>query len=855
MIVIIMTLSMSACELTPEYKISFNSMGGSQIDSVRITKGEFYEPTEVPFMEGYIFVGWYLDENYETLYTSDIVILSDFTVYAKWSVDPEPLIAADIAAYQEDMYASKYQLNLPQNGAVNNSSIYWIISSDYIMNNGIILPLNANDVNRVEYITGIFSLDGLAVTASFEVLLTKLVEVEISTSRAVDYTSLTSEYDLPDQQLTLYFEEDGYVPYVKVSDFFALLDTGFIDESYTLQFTEGVNTLEIYYQYYDTEYDEIYDLYCTINADLNTISTNDPGFYWAYITSTETNYGRHIIYDADHVDNYFEEDKNVVYDLSAYNMDITTVDGDVVAPYYVVNQLFAGSSYFNVYYNYDHLYGIYALPGADSDTYEVIKTSSMNNRSIPADLAVHTFSMLAFDLDYFYGLKDLRGIDTYDDLLHDYVMDLVSTNARLVDQTINDIIIDDMDDLHTNYGYPSYFNPLDYEVTTSNYLSDYGPRFQSFYVDGLWAVDDAISAKWGIQPTNSWAANSDLRPHYWFLDDQTAMLSLDDFNTSDIKESSFYDNSIAAEILKTEVVSAILPDIEGGSKFFFYNWSNEDNRLLEVLAKEIDSSYVDTYRSALLALGYTLVTGTSSDPLKANGYYRKTVGDFTYMVQVNYDEELNIFYVAVADEVPEIYDDPWMLVPDVFGTVYADSAVYMEIMVEKMVAEQPGLINIILDLTWNTGGNIGALYRVVGLITDQSFSTTSYNRATDSASRTYVTTEGLPDYSHLNWSLLISKVTFSAANEMATIFMENNLGPIIGVQSGGGASSITPILLPNGTAFTMSSNSINGYFTGEGTELDPYVFVANEFGITPDFAIATEDLFDTAILTAILYGS
>jgi len=87
---------------------------------------------------------------------------------------------------------------------------------------------------------------------------------------------------------------------------------------------------------------------------------------------------------------------------------------------------------------------------------------------------------------------------------------------------------------------------------------------------------------------------------------------------------------------------------------------------------------------------------------------------------------------------------------------------------------------------------------------------------------------------------------------MANIFKANDLGEVIGVQTGGGACSITPILLPNGTAFTMSSNNISAYRTGTGTEEDPYVYHNVEFGITPDFEIPIEDIYDEAVLLGII---
>jgi C-terminal processing protease CtpA/Prc len=192
------------------------------------------------------------------------------------------------------------------------------------------------------------------------------------------------------------------------------------------------------------------------------------------------------------------------------------------------------------------------------------------------------------------------------------------------------------------------------------------------------------------------------------------------------------------------------------------------------------------------------------------------------------------------------------LTVDIFDVVYSDSAVYLEMMLDQIMAISPDLVNIILDLSWNTGGNIGSLYRITGFITDQPFVVSGIDRATGGVSSTYVIVDGVPLYSNLNWALLITPVTFSAANEMVTIFKENNLGVIIGVQSGGGACSITPILLPNGTAFTMSSVNMNAYRTGTGTEEDPYVYHNNEFGIEPDYTISISDIYSPSTLLPIL---
>ena len=88
-------------------------------------------------------------------------------------------------------------------------------------------------------------------------------------------------------------------------------------------------------------------------------------------------------------------------------------------PYYMTNQLFAGSSYYNVYFNGDGLFGIYSLPDEDSEEMDTMMDSSFNGEDIPVDLVIHTFNMLAFNMDNLYGLKDIMEVESYYTLLQE----------------------------------------------------------------------------------------------------------------------------------------------------------------------------------------------------------------------------------------------------------------------------------------------------------------------------------------------------------------------------------------------------------------------------------------------------
>ena len=832
------------------YVVTFNSDGGSAVSEITIEEDTAVDKPADPTKEGFIFVYWYLD-NSEVAYDFATLVTADITLNALWEeLGPtdEELIQADIEALEADFYVNDLQLNVPIRGSVNGSRISWKSDSANVSDAGIILPLAQGSTPEQQTIKGTFTLNGARVEHTFTVNVPVYEEVEIASSRTVPFTNLTTEYEVEDGDIDLYFEQDGYVPYVNVVDFLGLLD-GFIDPEVEFTFTQDVDTLEIFYQYYDEDEDVTYDLIVTLNASDNTITTNDPGFYWAYVYSTETNYGRHIEYDNDNPDAYFDEGDDIVYDLDLYNLDMAVYENDILLPYYIVNQLFAGSSYYNVYYSYDGLYGIYSLPDASSSEYRTMKLSSVNNTDMPADLVVHNFNMLAFNMDYFYGLKDIMEVDSYYELLESNLDGLLTDDPEDFDNALFEIIFKQIDELHTSYGYPSYFNKTTFSGPSLTSVGQLGSRGMDWYQGGgtgFFDVQDEINAKWG---------SVDNRPEYWFLDDEksSVVITLDGFVTADIEESATYDALIASDVFGVSDITSILPNLSAGNKFFYYNSSDDKDQMMELLIKGASISDLEAYEQALLTFGYTYqMDEEDTNSSKERGYYEITVEDVSYMVQVYFDESYDLLYVSLVDRTPDTFANPWPLYVDVQGLVNSDSAVFLEMVMDKILAESPTLVNVTLDLTYNTGGNVGALYRVIGFVTDQPFRVSGIDGDTGGASSSYVVINGTPTYPDLNWSLLTSKVTFSAANSLATIFMENDLGPIMGIKSGGGASSITPILLPTGTAFTMSSNNISAYRTGTGTDEDPFVYHSVEFGVDPDHVFDISDLYDEDVILQIL---
>ncbi|RCJ02509.1 S41 family peptidase [Metamycoplasma hominis] len=160
--------------------------------------------------------------------------------------------------------------------------------------------------------------------------------------------------------------------------------------------------------------------------------------------------------------------------------------------------------------------------------------------------------------------------------------------------------------------------------------------------------------------------------------------------------------------------------------------------------------------------------------------------------------------------------------------------------------------NIIVDLSTNSGGNIGAMQRGLGFITDEPILNKTYNRLDEEINirSVEVDTDGDGDYkndaySEYNWYLLTGVNTFSAANTFSSIFKEMKLGKIIGQKTGGGAASILPVVLPDGTSIVISSNNLS-------VTMKNNTIKSIEGGIEPDIYLEYKDFYNDQKLLEII---
>lgn len=67
------------------YTVSFDTMGGSQIDSQRVRANGTIEEPEAPVRDGYEFGGWYTDKGFTEKFDFSSKITKNITLYSKWT--------------------------------------------------------------------------------------------------------------------------------------------------------------------------------------------------------------------------------------------------------------------------------------------------------------------------------------------------------------------------------------------------------------------------------------------------------------------------------------------------------------------------------------------------------------------------------------------------------------------------------------------------------------------------------------------------------------------------------------------------------------------------------------------------
>ena len=154
--------------------------------------------------------------------------------------------------------------------------------------------------------------------------------------------------------------------------------------------------------------------------------------------------------------------------------------------------------------------------------------------------------------------------------------------------------------------------------------------------------------------------------------------------------------------------------------------------------------------------------------------------------------------------------------------------------VKTILDELPESVDdVIIDLSFNGGGNVGAVIRLFGYMTEEPIQYSSMN-PTDGSAATYFYESDYVAYDY-NWYVMTSSVTFSAANLMASMAKEMGVATIIGTKSSGGAASIGLFVTPDGTLLLRSTLNVFANVSVDENENRTYTSV--EAGVPVDYVL------------------
>ena len=66
------------------FKVTYETFGGTEIEGIEVNEGDSIPFPGLPTKDGFEFLGWYLEETFETEVDFNQIVEEDITIYAKW---------------------------------------------------------------------------------------------------------------------------------------------------------------------------------------------------------------------------------------------------------------------------------------------------------------------------------------------------------------------------------------------------------------------------------------------------------------------------------------------------------------------------------------------------------------------------------------------------------------------------------------------------------------------------------------------------------------------------------------------------------------------------------------------------
>lgn len=204
--------------------------------------------------------------------------------------------------------------------------------------------------------------------------------------------------------------------------------------------------------------------------------------------------------------------------------------------------------------------------------------------------------------------------------------------------------------------------------------------------------------------------------------------------------------------------------------------------------------------------------------------------DNTYTPKINFevDSRWDTMFEAINENscyfLPEEFD-LYTVDTTMYVTVngFSENTIYL---VHDIILNSIGVEDIVIDLRCNGGGMLLGVLELMTLLTDSPIPLNIYNPQTNTYEKQNIV-NSLPRALDVNFFVLTSEVTFSGGNLFASLVRDLDAGILIGTPTSGGACAINLSIMPDGSIFVVSSNTVLMNASDETTE----------FGVAPDVLI------------------
>ena len=135
------------------YQISFDSMGGSEVEDIVANYGDKISAPVIPERRGYIFKGWYREKSFDTLFVFETMPAENVKLYAKWEAETYQIIyhtnggALPSDAVSEYTIETSLTLSVPDNG--NYIFIGWYDNAS--CEGSPVISINKGEIGEKEF--------------------------------------------------------------------------------------------------------------------------------------------------------------------------------------------------------------------------------------------------------------------------------------------------------------------------------------------------------------------------------------------------------------------------------------------------------------------------------------------------------------------------------------------------------------------------------------------------------------------------------------------------------------------------------------------------------------------------------